>query len=262
MIQSVKNTINAERRALLTHELYGKIQTPQELQLFLKHHVFAVWDFMSLLKALQNSLTCTTLPWKPVGAPQTRYLINEIVLGEETDVDKQGNYKSHYEMYLEAMEACDAPTDEIESFVNSIAGMETILQTIDKADLNASIKEFLTFTFKLIAEGKPHKIAAAFTFGREDLIPEMFTAILKSMQKDFPELMLEKLIYYFDRHIEVDGDTHGPLAHKMIEELCGNDSEKWNEVTQVAKTALLKRIVLWEGIEKEISLLQKVAPIK
>ncbi|QLE00702.1 DUF3050 domain-containing protein [Galbibacter sp. BG1] len=252
MIERVIHAIREERELLLQHELYAKIQAPEHLQIFLQHHVYAVWDFMSLLKALQNKLTCTTLPWKPVGNPKTRYLINEIVLGEETDVDKNGNYLSHYEMYLEAMTACGATTETIENFVGEVKSLEGVFEILSKCELPQSVKEFLEFSFNLIAEGKPHKIAAAFTFGREDLIPDMFTAILKNMQKDFPNMKLDKLIYYFERHIEVDGDTHGPLAHKMIEELAGSDAEKWKEVEMVAKQALEVRIGLWNGIEKEI----------
>ncbi|MCM5662685.1 DUF3050 domain-containing protein [Galbibacter mesophilus] len=253
MIQNVMEKIAPQRAELLSHPLYAKIQTPEHLRVFLQHHVYAVWDFMSLLKALQRELTCTNLPWKPIGNPKTRYLINEIVLGEETDVDEEGNYMSHYEMYLLAMEQCGANTQTVEDFIGSVKTTEEVLNILKNSDLSPSVNNFLRFTFDLIAEGKPHKIASAFTFGREDLIPDMFTAILKNMQQDFPSLELKKLIYYFERHIEVDGDTHGPLAHKMIEELCGSDSKKWEEVTTVAKEALKARIDLWNGIEKEIT---------
>ena len=115
-----------------------------------------------------------------------------------------------------------------------------------------NVKEFLDFTFRVIEEGETHQIAAAFTFGREDLIPEIFTAILKKFQANFPDVDLSKLIYYFERHIELDADEHGPMAMKMIDELCGNDDKKWQEVKTVSILALEKRILLWNAIEEQI----------
>ena len=114
------------------------------------------------------------------------------------------------------------------------------------------MKDFLEFTFNIIEEGKPHKVAAAFTFGRENLIPSMFTAILKNFQKNFPEQDISKLIYYFERHIELDEDEHGPMALEMVKELADNDPTKWKEIEEVSIEALKKRIELWNSIEKII----------
>lgn len=248
--QYVFSAIEPLRQQLLQHSLYQKIKTPEDLHHFLEGHVYAVWDFMSLLKALQIQLTCTTTPWLPKGNPETRYLINEIVLAEETDLSWDGKRLSHFEMYLEAMKACGAQTTAVEHFIEDIEITQNIFVTIKQSQLPEEIKAFLDFTFRVIEEGKPHKIAAAFTFGREDLIPDMFTEILNSFQHNFPETNLSKLIYYFERHIELDGDEHGPMALKMIDELCGTDEVKWQEVEEVSKQALEKRIGLWNAIEE------------
>lgn len=252
MIPTIQQAISPLREQLLSHSLYKKIQNPKDLQLFLEHHVYAVWDFMSLLKALQIELTCTKTPWVPTGNPQTRYLINEIVLAEETDDALDGSKQSHYEMYLDAMKACDADTNAIHLFLEK-ATTQPIFDAISTSGLAESIQQFLRFSFETIAEGKPHNIAAAFTFGREDLIPDMFSAILKEMQQNFPDFDLSKLIYYFDRHIELDGDEHGPMALQMIEELCGTDTQKWQEAQETSIKALHARIELWNGIEAAIA---------
>lgn len=253
MIADIKAYISEEQALLLEHPLYKQIKTPVHLHLFLEHHVYAVWDFMSLLKALQHQLTCTTSPWIPVGNPETRYLINEIVLAEETDIAPDGTHQSHFEMYLDAMVSSEASTEKMNNFIKTLKGGTPVFSAIEKASISESVKQFLNFTFSIIEEGKPHKIAAAFTFGREDLIPSMFTSILKNMQENFPATDLKKLIYYFERHIELDEDEHGPMALQMVSELCLDDTTKWQEAKEVAKLALQSRIALWNGIQQAIN---------
>ena len=95
MLHQVLQKIGPLQEKIVNHPLYSHIQRPIDLHRFMEHHVFAVWDFMSLLKALQIKLTGTNLPWVPVGDPEIRYLINEIVLAEETDLDLDGKRRSH-----------------------------------------------------------------------------------------------------------------------------------------------------------------------
>lgn len=251
-IKYINEQLAPERNQLLNHSLYQKVLTINDLHSFMEGHVYAVWDFMSLLKALQQKLTCTSTPWFASKNPETRYLINEIVLAEESDVDLEGNRLSHFEMYLDAMRTSNANTESINTFLNTILSPATIFEAIEQSNLHPLIKEFLNFSFKIIEEGEPHKIAAAFTFGREDLIPDMFSEILKNLQLNFPENNLSKLVYYFQRHIDLDSDEHGPMAMKMIAELCGKDTKKWDDVYQVSKEALTKRIGLWNAIEQHI----------
>ncbi|MCV9930043.1 DUF3050 domain-containing protein [Flavobacterium sp. LS1R49] len=253
-IETINNSIQPQKDLLLQHPLYKKIQNIDDLHCFLESHVYAVWDFMSLLKALQSKLTCTTTPWFASKNPETRYLINEIVLAEETDLSIDGRRQSHYEMYLEAMEDCGANTKNITGFLHEVNSLQNIFVAIKQSQLHPNIKAFLDFTFRVIEEGKPHEIAAAFTFGREDLIPSMFTAILKNFQTNFPDTDLSKLIYYFERHIELDADEHGPMAMKMITDLCENDPQKWSDVDEISILALERRIGLWDAIEEEISI--------
>ena len=251
-IETINNSIQPQKELLLQHSLYKNVKNIEDLQCFLENHVYAVWDFMSLLKALQSKLTCTTTPWFATENPETRYLINEIVLAEESDLTIDGRRQSHYEMYIEAMEACGANTTGIENFLSEVNSLKNIFVAIKTSNLHPNIKAFLDFTFRVIDEGKSHEIAAAFTFGREDLIPSMFTEILKNFQENFPETDLSKLIYYFERHIELDADDHGPMAMKMITELCGTDAQKWSDVEEISILALEKRIGLWDAIEETI----------
>ena len=258
-IATINQKIESQKEQLLRHSLYNKVKTIADLNCFLENHVYAVWDFMSLLKALQGKLTCTNTPWFASENPETRYLINEIVLAEESDVTIDGRRQSHYEMYIEAMESCGADTTGIEHFLSEVHSIRNIFVAIKKSNLHPNIKAFLDFTFRVIDQGKSHEIAAAFTFGREDLIPSMFTVILKNFQVNFPDTDLSKLIYYFERHIELDADEHGPMAMKMITELCGADKQKWTEVAEISVLALQKRIGLWDAIEEQIMMKMEFA---
>ena len=158
-IQNINNAIEPQKKILLQHPLYKKVKTIEDLKSFLENHVFAVWDFMSLLKALQSKLTCTTIPWFATKNPETRYLINEIVLAEESDLTLDGRRQSHYEMYIEAMQECGASTLEIESFLAEVNSLQNIFVAIKTSNLHPNIKSFLDFTFSVIEQGKPHEIA-------------------------------------------------------------------------------------------------------
>lgn len=241
------------RKALTEHRLYEHLQRVEDIRSFMESHVFAVWDFMSLLKALQQLLTTTTTPWVPSANPQLARFINEIVLEEESDVNEEGEPQSHFEMYLSAMEQIGANTEFIHQFIDQIKLGKDIETAAQSIDLDPTVLKFVQFTFATINSGEAHKIAAAFTFGREDVIPDMFLAIIKDEAQKVGRDQYTKLSYYLKRHIELDGDEHGPLALRMIAALCGEDQQKWEEVAQTAEAALAHRIGLWDYIANSIS---------
>lgn len=245
-ITQLESKLTSLRAELSNHKLYSTLESVDDIKIFMEQHVFAVWDFMSLLKSLQNNLTNTSLPWTPVNNPNTARFINEIVLGEESDINELGEPKSHFEMYIDAMQQVGANTSKIDTFLNNIKQGCSIDEASTVVNLNSSTYKFIAFTFRIISTNEVHKIASAFTFGREDVIPDMFFQIINQSKTE--ENQYSKLSYYLNRHIELDGDEHGPLALKMIEELCGNDSKKWNEAIEASKLALQHRIALWDGI--------------
>ncbi len=251
-IEYIEGKIKSHRDKLLNHRLYSNIERIEDLQIFTENHIYAVWDFMSLLKALQIKLTCTKTPWIPNKNSQTAYLINEIVLAEETDVNQLGQRKSHYELYIDAMIDIGAKIKFPIKNINEIASSKNVFASIDSLELHKNIKEFLQFTFSVIEEGKPHKIAAIFTFGRENLIPNMFNEILREFEKNIKDKDISKLIYYFERHIELDEDEHGPMALEMVSMLAENDQKKWDEIEKISIEALEKRILLWDAINDQL----------
>ena len=237
-IEIINKNLTPYRNEITNHALYKRLNSVSDIAVLMEHHAYAVWDFMSLLKALQTLLTCTSSPWKPVGDSKIRRLINSIVLEEESDVDADDNPSSHYEMYLDAMKQCGANTEPVEKFVSQVSASHI-------PSVNSGIDSFLNTTFNVIDSKEPHKIASAFTFGREDLIPDMFTAIVDEYNT---ENNLDKFVYYLERHIELDGGDHGPLALELICSLCGDDEKKWNEVEETAISCLQARKKLWDLI--------------
>lgn len=246
-IAKLQETLNVQKAQLLSHPMYSQIQSIEAFQCFMEQHVFAVWDFMSLLKSMQRALTCVEVPWAPKGSPLTRRFINEIVLGEESDTDSTGKVLSHFELYLEAMQQIGANTLPIHQLTEWLSYGKTLEDALYQLEINEETRAFVRFTFEIIETEQLHKIAALFTFGREDLIPDMFVEILREMQSQ-EQTNVSELLYYFERHIEIDGGDHGPIALKMMEEICGNDQIKWQEATEVAIMALEKRSELWDGI--------------
>ncbi len=214
-------------------------------------HVFAVWDFMSLLKTLQRCLTCVEVPWLPSLTPESRRLVNEIVLGEESDI-YNGRHLSHFELYRLAMKNCGASTAAIDSLVGALRSGNDLVSALNTCGAPSEAISFVSDTFSLIGQNRLHVTAAAFTFGREDLIPEMFKGFVRDLNRELPG-SLETFLWYLDRHIEVDGGEHGPMALRMIAELCGDDEQKWAEAQDAAVFALHSRLRLWDGISARIA---------
>ncbi|MEI6310632.1 MAG: DUF3050 domain-containing protein [Bacteroidota bacterium] len=250
-LEKIKNNIEPLRQQIINHKVYGVIENTEDLKIFMKYHVYAVWDFMSLLKSLQNNLTCTSIPWFPVGNADTRFLINEIVVGEESDIDLQGQRKSHFELYLDAMKQIGADTHPIENFINELKNNANLEQAFAKSNTPAAAQEFVKYTFEIIDSKKDYLQSAVFTFGREDLIPGMFLSIINELHSLFPE-EISIFKYYIERHIEVDGDHHSHLALQMTANLCQANDRFWKEAEESSIQALQKRIELWDGVYNEL----------
>jgi len=254
-LQTLQADIKETKTRLLSHGVYQSLNSLEKIALFSSHHIFAVWDFMALLKSLQKGLTCVEVPWKPVGTPTTRYLINEIVLNEECDVDLQGRRVSHYELYLQAMAQLGADPSKMSTLLGMLNEGCSIWDALEKVEgLPDSIKQFVSFTMDVALNQPIHVKAAVFTLGREDLIPDMFLEILNKLESDHPD-KISIFKYYIERHIEVDGGDHSVLALDMISELCGNDAQKWKEATEFSIKSLEMRIILWDGVLKAVNAL-------
>ncbi|MDF2156268.1 DUF3050 domain-containing protein [Algoriphagus sp. CAU 1675] len=253
MSESLKNLIGsvaADREELLSHPLYQNLNTIDDFRVFMEYHVFAVWDFMSLLKALQIRLTGVNLPWIPAKDPQVVRLINDIVLAEESDEDGQGGYCSHFELYLRAMNEAGAQTYQVDQLVKHLSHGKKLDEAMEACHLPDFVKNFLRVNYQTALFGKPHEIAASFTLGREDLIPDLFRQLVNELIQNQPG-DLDTLAFYFDRHIHLDEEEHGPLAWKMVDMLLETDLHL-EQAKIAAKEALEARKLLWDGINEMI----------
>ena len=240
-----------------SHPLYTSVRTIDDLRCFMEHHVYSVWDFMSLLKFLQREVAPDSVPWLPTGnadVTSAQRFINEIVLGEETDEglpDAKGKptFVSHFDLYIGAMEEVGADTRPVRAFLKSVQknGIEKALK---RTKIPEPSHRFMTTTFDFIATGKPHIVAAAFALGREQVIPGMFRALLAGMGISKKKAPL--FHYYLERHIHLDDEFHGPLSLRLLNQLCGDSTTKQRAAAKAGRQAIEARIALWDGVRAVI----------
>ncbi len=246
-LEQLRSTIAPLRQSLLAHPLYHDIRGPAALRVFMQYHVFAVWDFMSLLKALQGGLCGTSIPWMPGPCPAGSRLINEIVLAEETDSDGRGGYGSHFELYRRSMARFGADTSRIDRFLVELKAGQRLPAALQAANVPQPVRRFVSHTFDTIAGGQLCRIAAAFTFGREDLLPHVFQRIVDELSAT-ADGNLEDFRFYLLRHVQLDGEEHGPMATRLVATLCGTDESKWQAAAESAAAALQSRLTFWDAI--------------
>jgi hypothetical protein len=245
--EQLSSSLQPLRESIVNHRLYQRLHSLESLHVFMEHHVFAVWDFMSLLKSLQRSLSCVEVPWRPSPSPTGCRLVNEIVLSEESDSDGEGGYVSHFELYLSAMQQAGASTTSISTVINSLEVGASHGTALAAASVRPAICQFVDTTFRTIESGGLCAIASAFTFGREDLLPDVFEQIVSRLNSESSG-RLGRFEYYLRRHIELDGGQHGAMAQRLMEELCGNEPDHWESARAAAKRSLEARRHLWDSL--------------
>jgi len=250
-LSQLESRICPLRATLLEHPVYRQLDRLDALRTFMEHHVFAVWDFMSLLKALQRQLCCTSVPWLPAAHPAACRMINEIVLAEESDADGRGGYASHFELYRRAMRACGARTAAVDGLIEALAAGRPLEAALGDPAIPAASRAFQQHTFAVIERGDACELAAAFTFGREDLLPDVFQRIVDELDLESGGKLAD-FQYYLQRHIGLDGDEHGPMARQLLASLCGDDAARWNAATESAAGSLAARVQLWDAISQTL----------
>lgn len=248
-VTTTPTDFDTARARLVAHPLYSQITTEDRLRTFMKHHVFAVWDFFSLLKRLQAEVTTVNVPWRPRGHAEHGRFIMEIVLAEETDEDIGGGYISHFELYRRAMDEIGADTAPIDAFLGAIdRGVDPREALLDER-IPATVREFVSHTLDVALAGAPHEVASSFCHGRENLLPDVFSEVRANVDEVLGNAPVFR--HYLDRHIALDHDEHGPLALRLLAALCDGDPQREAEAAVVSIAAITARIGLWDGILAE-----------
>jgi hypothetical protein len=236
------------RASLLEHSIYTRVASVADLRQFMDDHVFAVWDFMSLLKRLQQDMTCVRVPWFPANDTKAARLINDIVIGEETDIGPDGSYVSHLALYLRAMRDIGASTRQFEKFRSLVLVGIPVEVALVRIGAPLHVQAFVAHTMTLANSGSTEEVLAAFLYGREDVIPEMFSRLLDTLYASAHNNdRLRNFIYYIDRHIELDGDNHGPKGRELLEDLLANSPHREERARTAACSSIKARIELWNG---------------
>jgi hypothetical protein len=188
--------LNTLRARLLDHAVYAEVASIEDLRRSMEDHVFTVWDFMSLLKRLQQDLACTKVSWFPAENARAARLINDIVVGEETDVDPDGSYVSHLDLYLRAMADVGASTRQFDTFRSLARVGSSVEAAMVRTGVPPHVQAFVAHRMTLAQSGSTEEVLAAFFYGREDIIPEMFSRI----QKTLPEQRQRSLTSFHPLH--------------------------------------------------------------
>lgn len=249
-INDLRTDIAALTDEMQNHQVFSKINHIEHLRKFMQWHVFAVWDFMTLLKRLQRELTCVSLPWVPSKTPVAAHLINEIVLGEESDCTPMGDRLSHFDMYCLAMEEVGADTQQIIRFIELIRQNNNVVESLKVVEASEPIINFVVGTIDTALNKNLYEVLGSFFYGREDMIPKMFERLLSSWKID--ATVAPMFVFYLKRHIELDGDMHGPIIDNLIKDLTYKDMNKTIYVLEEAKKSIKLRIDLWNCLNKEL----------
>ena len=232
-------------RQVHEHPIFSALTNKRSLKLFMGHHVYAVWDFMSIVKSVQHHVAPCTIPWVPAADNSVVKAINEIVLSEESDVNMSGNGScSHFELYLESMKDIGAPTSEISNFVENVRNAE--LSEVISKNPNHPAYKFVSETFKTIMGKDPLVISCWFAYGREKIIPGMFTTALSNL--GISRQQVPHFYYYLERHTELDGDEHQHFAQQLVDHFCKQDDSRIRKAQSACKEAIKARLKFWDGV--------------
>ncbi len=248
-LETNKKKLNDIKHKISAHPLFASKLEPKHICKFMESHIFAVWGFMSILKSLQKIITPDNLPWMPNKNTKNGLVnfVNEIILCEESDYIEGIGFISHFEIYLLAMKNMGAKTDQLDKLIARITDNGYNENYLDDINASVEVKSFLKHDLEVSINGTLPEIIGAFTLGREKVIPNMFSYILPAIKETSTS---KYLITYLERHIDIDGDRHGPLSMKLLNTSC--DKKQLSLAYATAIKSLELRLLVWDKVYDDI----------
>ena len=201
-LSELQKQIKPLRDQLMDHPLYISIREKEDLRIFMEGHVYAVWDFASLINGLCTRLT---------HLGDHSELDNESLLALLSAITNQGPETEGkpfglFSDYRNAMQLAGASTFEIDDLVNRVRQGTPPERAILDSKLPGYVVQFLDHTFSILRENNLVVMAATFAFGRGGLIPELFSRMVDKRVQEGDE-SLTGLQAYLNGYIEVGSET-------------------------------------------------------
>jgi len=206
---------------VINHPMFKKLNNIYNIKKYSEFQIWCVWDFMSILKQVQNFIFCNDILWLPPENPNAGAAFYRLIESEETDLGFKGgdlNRASHFQSFRAAMQELNADTKNIDNFLELIKTGKTLPEALNKSGASPQTKSFLLTNNHLIKQS-PYNAIALITLTRENFLPAVFKSLLSYVNENEK---IELFVWYHKRHIYLDSVLHGPLSIQIFNEYFTN----------------------------------------
>lgn len=233
---------------LESHKLYDRIFDDYSLRLFVEHHVVCVWSYNYLLRNIYQELVSMIQPLNSQAQKEALRIISEAILEEEVEEQTDGSLLSHLEIYLEAMQELGADVGPILSFFDMQESGASWQESLAASHFPASVAQYARSMGELF-ERPLHERAAVLFYEGEPFIPDTFLNRLGQLGARHD---VNRLLDYFERHIEGLKRPGFSTSGRLVEIFCGDNPQLNDEAEKAAEQAMQIRIDLWNKLSDNL----------
>ena len=229
---------------LESHRLYTALTRREALATFTEYHVVCAWSYNALLRSLQRDIFTQSLPINSDAHKEAIRILSEVAIEEQANESDDGQFISHLELYLDAMEDLGANTAPIIGFFDILAGGVGAAKAVEYADFCPEVAAYARTTVRLL-ERQFHERAAGLFYEGEYFIPDRF---LHQLNRLTPAVPVDRLLEYFDGHIEGLKRPGYSAAGRLVEIFTADDEILSEEAEQVGEQVMRQRVHLWNTV--------------